>query len=228
MKNFIIAMSVIAFAFGSCQKQSSVLPRAQQSTQDDVLQTDATHYYHGKQVTHQREIASYLSSESATLMTNKISGQLEFYYFDNEAEELDFLKSYPSLQPIYTKILQAKEMREFAMATGEIEHYTLTGQLSQQYIDFVNQFRTRAGYTLCSNLNGGGLVFNVAGPVNNLFAAMPVMDNNAESYKGPNAIGNVYTNPFFGGAALAIFAPLPGVSFINFPLAWRNVISSAN
>lgn len=222
MKKLIIAMSVIAFAFASCQKQAPIVS-TNSTNSSNLLSSDAKHYYQGKLVTNQSEITSFMQEESITVLTDKIDGSLAYYYFDNAQQELAFLKSYPQLKPLYDKTIQAIEMREYAIKTNEINHFNQSGELSQNYINFTNQFKDRAGYRLYANLGGAGLpnIF-IAGPL----AIVPVpMGDNAESYRAPNTGGIVWRDAFFAGPAFAVLAA-PG--FVNFPVAWRNIISSAN
>ncbi len=231
MKKLIIAMSVIAIAISSCNKQASILP-ANNNAANDLLTTDATHYYHGHQVTHQSEITSYNADGSVVVLTDKINNKTEAYYFDNETQELYFLQQYPSLKPLYTKTLQGKEIREYAIASGEVEHFKQTGKVSQSYLNYLDKFKTRIGYRLWANLNAaaGASVF-VAAPMANFAVGAPLMDDNAESFTGPaGVVGQVWSNPFFGvGGGLTVAISMPaGIAFVNFFPPIRNAISSAN
>lgn len=221
MKNILIAMSVIAFAFTSCEKSSNSLSVKETTPTDNLLATDAIHYYHGVRVTHQHEITGFMSDQSATLMTDKINGIMECYYFDSEQEEIAFLQNYPVMQPLAQRIAEIRELRSLAASSGAIEHYQKTGEIIPSYQAVLDQKRTRGGYGLYQNLNSMGAAFYIPGAT----PAFPLfMDNNAESWRGVAGFGDVFTNPFFAGPALAIYAT---PTFVNLPLVWRNVISSA-
>jgi hypothetical protein len=214
MKKLIFAMSAIAFAFSSCQKQASMLPATSAKSADDLLTSEVTHYYHGQQVTHESEIASYYSDESAAIITDKIDGKTSMYYFDNQAEEVSFLHNYPALQPILTKVLQAIDMKNYAIASRELAHFKATGEISQSYTDYISQYKTRAGYNLRSGLNATGLLLFIPGPIPQILLPM---DNNAESFTAPAGVGGVvFRDPLFGGPSLAI--AMPPIAFVNLPL----------
>lgn len=220
MKKIIIAMSVMALAFTACQKQS-LQPAA--GTNSNNLPSDVTHYYHGQIVTTEDQIPGYTTANVYALLTDQLNNKAECYYFDSESEELQFAAKQNSLKPIYDKLLQAKDMREYAISSGALEHFNQTGELREDYLQYIQKYRTRAFYTLCTLLNGAGGTFFVPGPVALLPAAM---DNNAESYKGNFNTGIIWRDANFMGPNFAFFGP--AMPFINLPVVWRNVATSAN
>ncbi len=223
MKKLIIAMSVIAIAFSSCQKQTNLVSNPVSDNSGDLLQTDAIHYYNGKQVTHQSEINSYNVEGSAVIATDKLSGTLEFYYFDNEAQEVSFLESSPVLQPLYLKLTKAIELRNYAASIGALDQYAATGEVSKEYINYIGNANSRGGYMLLSNVATMASI-GLFIPIGGLAVFPAAMDNNAESYNSPAGQGLVFRNPFFGGGSFGIFAT---AGVVNFPPMWRNIISSA-
>ena len=224
MKKVILAMSVMAIAISSCNKQASHLPANNQVSQNESLQSDALHFYHGKQVNAQQEITSYNAIESAVIVTDKIHGQLEFYYFDNETEELSFLAQHPVLKPLYDKLIEAIDLRAYSITSGAQAEFAATGVVNADFTAYASKHKSRGGYDVLTSLVGfpGAMIFVPIGAPIAVFPAW--IDNQAKSYNSPAGQGLVFRNPFFAGGSFGIFAT-PGA--VNFPLAWRNIISSA-
>ena len=214
-------MSVIAFAFASCQKQSTVLP-ATTGTNNESLSAAVAHYHQGVQITDKHEIELYQSNSAATIYTDKLNGQAAYYYFDTEDQEISFLQQHQELQALLTKVNEAIDLRSYAQSIGEADYYAQHGTNSSAYTNYATKYKARGLYTVFANLGGlGAALFIPNGGV----AAFPAfIDNNAESFNSPAGQGLVYKNPFFGGASLGIFATAGPINFVP---VWRNVISSA-
>jgi len=224
MKKVIIAMSFIAFLISSCNKQATILPDNSNVSQNDALQTDAIHYYHGKQVNSQQEISSYNAMGSAVIATDKINGKLEFYYFDNEVEELSFLNEHTVLKPLYDKLIQAIDLREYSITSGAQAEFATTGLVNADFTAYASKHKARGGYGVLSSLAGfagAGIFVPIGAPI---AVFPPWIDNLGKSYNSPAGQGMVFRNFFFAGGSFAIFAT-PGT--VNFPILWRNIVSSA-
>ena len=224
MKKVILAMSFIAIIASSCNKQATILPEANNVSQTEALQSDADHYYHGKQVSLLQEISSYNTIGSAVIATDKINGKLEFYYFDTEIEELAFLTEQPVLKPLYDKLIQAIDLREYSIKSGAQAEFASTGLVNADFAAYASKHKARGGYDVLTSLAGfpGAAIYVPVGAPIAVFP--PWIDNLGKSYNSPAGQGLVFRNFFFAGGSFGIFAT-PGA--VNFPLVWRNIISSA-
>lgn len=174
-------------------------------------------------VTREDQVPIYNTASVYALLTDQLNNKVECYPFDSETEELAFSSSQAKLKPIYDKLTQSIDMRTYAIQSGALAYYQQTGELRDDYVQYMQKYRTRAFYTLCTLLNGAGGTFFVPGPVAVLPAAM---DNNAESYKGNFNTGIIWHDPNFMGPSYALFGP--AMPFVHLPVVWRNIASSAN
>ncbi len=225
MKKVIIAMSVIAFAFGSCQKQAI---NPSNNAQSDLLPTTANYYCNGQQVTHQSEITNYNKTATSIVITDQLNGTLSYYYFDNAALSEAFVSQHTELSALQTKIKQSETMYEYANSIHEEDYLAQHGSNSEAFTSFVKQYKTRAfPIALFNGTSYTGAAWGVIGPTPLLAPGINNLSNSIRSGSGLPINLTMFDLPCFNPAGGSVYITVASVPVLG-GFGWANRISSVN
>ena len=223
MKKLIIAMSAIAFALTSCQKENIV---PQVNTPNETQTTDANLYYNGTRVSNQHEITS--TSQTSIVITDQLDGKLSYYFFDNNDQAETFVNQHSSLSKLQTQLANTKKIRAYAESINEDAYVTEHGINSNNFTTYVNQHRDRPyPFALFTGTNFMGTSFGVLGPTPILVPAINNLSNSMRSGDGLPINHIMYDLINFNPAAGSVFIAVAGVPVLG-GFGWAARISSVN
>jgi len=225
MKKVLIAMSVIAFAFGSCTKTNL----QSTSTQITPNTTDAAHYYSNGQQVHTLQDVSQLGRYgSSVVVTDQLGEGLSYYFFDNADQAASFVGSHAALTPLYEKIQQSNTLRAYAESVHEDDYVAAHGNNSEAFANYLRPLRTRAyPFALFTGVSYSGTSYGVTGPTPVLAAGI---NNNSQSMRSGSGLPvnlTMYDLINFNPAAGSVFIYVASVPNLG-GFGWAVRISSVN
>jgi len=223
MKKLIIAMSVIAIAFGSCQKHN-ITPSTEVNS--DLLPASAKYYCNGQPVTHQSDITNYNAAATSIVITDQLDGVMSYYYFDNATMSEAFVNQHAELSALQAKIEQSKTIRAYAVSIGEEAYLTQNGKNSEAFTAYMKQYKTRAyPFALFNGTHYTGGSWGVTGPTPVLAPGINNLSNSMRSGSGLPINQIMFDLPFFNPAAGSVFIMVAAVPVLG-GFGWANRISS--
>lgn len=195
---------VSALFFTACEKQMDVYTTVQLGNTNETSTSVMKFIYHDQEVAQ-----SDINMENPELVMF-VEENNTVHVFDNDNDFTNWINTTSYANDVAKLENEKQEILDFANANGVIEEYNRTGELKQEYVDFIASRHTTSN----NKTNVLAALYDLAGAAPNSdyktiimgwpYGTIGSMNNRASSISGLTAVTICYDNTWFSGSRVYI------------------------